>query len=44
MAGQCPDITPQDETNLILSLLPKLPSLDRLAALIFTKVDEIKLK
>ena len=44
MAGNCPDITPQDETNLILSLLPTLPSLDRLAALIFTKVDEIKLK
>ena len=44
MAGQCPDTTPQDETNLILSLLPKLPSLDRLAALIYTKVDEVKLK
>jgi|TARA_B110000211_G_scaffold37063_1_gene37297 hypothetical protein len=44
MAGNCPDITPQDETNLILSLLPALPSLDQLAALIFSKIDEIKVK
>ena len=44
MAGNCPDITPQDETNLILSLLPALPSLDKLAALIFSKIDEIKVK
>lgn len=44
MAGNCPDITPQDETNLILSLLPTLPSLDKLAALIFSKIDEIKAK
>ena len=44
MAGNCPDITPQDETNLILSLLPAIPSLDQLKALLYSKIDVIKLK
>ena len=44
MAGNCPDITPQDETNLILSLLPTIPSLDQLKALLYSKIDVIKLK
>ena len=44
MADICKDITPQDENNLINKLLPKLPSIMELVAIIYAKIEEIKIK
>jgi len=44
MTDICSDITPQEENLLISKLLPTLPGIQRLVGILFTKVEEIKLK